>query len=70
VLDESENTVAVIDFGICAETSEDRVVLTTLNEGFGNRSFAAPECEAGSPDRGNHCQRHLRPGKATLLDDF
>jgi serine/threonine-protein kinase len=51
VLDESANTVAVIDFGICVETSEDRVVLTTLSEGFGNRSFAAPECEAGSPDR-------------------
>lgn len=48
IVDEAE-TPFLVDFGICAmEDSE--VVLTTTVEGFGNRSFAPPECEAGSVD--------------------
>jgi serine/threonine protein kinase len=40
----------LVDFGICAEENSD-LVLTTTAEGFGNRSFAPPECDAGSVDR-------------------
>jgi hypothetical protein len=39
----------LVDFGICADM-DSGVVLTTTVEGFGNRSFAPPECEAGSVD--------------------
>jgi serine/threonine protein kinase len=47
-----EGRVSLIDFGICAEESNSGgLVLTTVLEGFGNRSFAAPECEAGSFER-------------------
>ena len=43
-----EGTSFLVDFGICADDGDD-VVLTTV-EAFGNRAFAAPECEAGSED--------------------
>ncbi|MCA1606590.1 MAG: protein kinase [Acidobacteria bacterium] len=43
--------VNVVDFGICADTDDGAEVLTTSTEGFGNRSFAAPECEPGSAHR-------------------
>lgn len=47
-----DRRVSLIDFGICAEElNGDGLVLTTALEGFGNRSFAAPECEAGSLER-------------------
>jgi hypothetical protein len=42
-------TPFLVDFGICAD-DESGVVLTTTVEGFGNRAFAAPECEPGSMD--------------------
>jgi serine/threonine protein kinase len=42
-------TPFLVDFGICAD-DESEVVLTTTAEGFGNRAFAAPECEPGSMD--------------------
>jgi serine/threonine protein kinase len=42
-------TPFLVDFGICAD-DESEVVLTTTVEGFGNRAFAAPECEPGSMD--------------------
>jgi serine/threonine protein kinase len=48
VVDEA-GTPFLVDFGICAIDGS-QVVLTTTVEGFGNRSFAPPECDAGSPD--------------------
>jgi serine/threonine protein kinase len=43
----AEGTVYLVDFGICSD-ERGKVVLTTTTEGFGNRAFAAPECEPGS----------------------
>jgi len=37
----------LVDFGICADASEN-LILTTTAEGFGNRAFSAPECEPGA----------------------
>ncbi len=39
-------TPFLVDFGICAD-DDSQVMLTTV-EGFGNASFAAPECDRGS----------------------
>jgi Protein kinase domain len=47
---DSEGVVSVVDFGICGDAAEGEVILTTMDEGFGNRAFAAPECEPGSVD--------------------
>ena len=47
---DSEGVLSVVDFGICGDAAEGEVVLTTMDEGFGNRAFAAPECEPGSVD--------------------
>jgi serine/threonine protein kinase len=47
-LDASGNPF-LVDFGICADDGSE-VILTTSVEAFGNRAFAAPECEAGSVD--------------------
>jgi serine/threonine protein kinase len=48
IVDEA-GTPFLVDFGICAMDGSE-VILTTTVEGFGNRSFAPPECDAGSPD--------------------
>jgi serine/threonine protein kinase len=45
VVDEA-GTPFLVDFGICADDGS-QVILTTV-EGFGNASFAAPECDRGS----------------------
>jgi serine/threonine protein kinase len=37
----------VIDFGIC-QVIDDRLMLTSVDEAFGNAAFAAPECGLGS----------------------
>jgi serine/threonine protein kinase len=47
---DAEGTPYLVDFGICAMDEESQVELTTTMEAFGNRSFAAPECDAGSVD--------------------
>lgn len=44
-----DGTPYLVDFGICAY-DESEVGLTSTKEGFGNRYFAAPECDAGSVD--------------------
>ena len=44
-----DGTPYLVDFGICAY-DESEVGLTSTMEGFGNRYFAAPECDAGSVD--------------------
>lgn len=41
-------TPCLVDFGICMY--DDEVGLTDTWEGFGNRYFAAPECDAGNPE--------------------
>jgi serine/threonine protein kinase len=41
----------LLDFGIC-QIEDDELLLTTEDEAFGNRSFAAPECERGAA---SHC---------------
>ena len=46
---DSDGTPFLVDFGICGDDAQE-VVLTTTAEGFGNRAFAAPECEPGSAD--------------------
>ena len=38
----------LVDFGIC--TYDEEVRLTDTWEGFGNRYFAAPECDTGNPE--------------------
>jgi hypothetical protein len=38
-----------VDYGICAD-DEWEARLTSTMEGFGNRLYAAPECEPGSVD--------------------
>jgi serine/threonine protein kinase len=48
VVVDDQGTPFLVDFGICAD-DEDDVMLTTV-EAFGNRAFAAPECEAGSEE--------------------
>jgi serine/threonine protein kinase len=45
---DEHGTPFLVDFGICADDGSE-VVLTTV-EGFGNASFAAPECDRGSVD--------------------
>lgn len=47
---DEDGTPYLVDFGICAVDEVSQVVLTTTMEAFGNRSFAAPECDAGSVD--------------------
>ncbi|WP_197515024.1 protein kinase [Mycobacterium sp. 1245805.9] len=43
-----DGTPCLVDFGICMY--DDEVGLTDTWEGFGNRYFAAPECDAGNPE--------------------
>jgi serine/threonine protein kinase len=47
---DDDGTPYLADFGICAMDEKSQVELTTTMEAFGNRSFAAPECDAGSVD--------------------
>jgi serine/threonine protein kinase len=47
---DDDGTTYLVDFGICAMDEESQVILTTMVEAFGNRAFAAPECDAGSVD--------------------
>jgi serine/threonine protein kinase len=43
-----DGTTCLVDFGICMY--DDKIGLTDTMEGFGNRYFAAPECDAGNPE--------------------
>lgn len=43
-----DGTPCLVDFGICMYDEE--MGLTDTWEGFGNRYFAAPECDAGNPE--------------------
>ena len=43
-----DGTPCLVDFGICMYDNE--AGLTDTMEGFGNRYFAAPECDAGNPE--------------------
>lgn len=42
----SDNSIRIIDFGICQV--ENGIQVTTSNEGFGTRCYNPPECGAGS----------------------
>jgi eukaryotic-like serine/threonine-protein kinase len=45
---QEDGTPCLVDFGICMYDEE--VGLTDTWEGFGNRYFAAPECNAANPE--------------------
>lgn len=40
-----DNTIKIIDFGLCQIEQEETITL--IDEGVGTRNYAAPECEAG-----------------------
>jgi serine/threonine protein kinase len=47
---DDDGTVYLIDFGIC-DDGDEGTLLTTTPEGFGNPSYAAPECGRGSMEK-------------------